>query len=83
MAGKHCRHLLQCRLVGDRQGDARNTVANRLDSYVTVDWRSRFAVADNVDLIVRVDNILDEDYRDLPGIDQPGTTFMAGAEVRF
>lgn len=80
---EHCRHLLQCRYVDDRFGDAQNSAANHLDSYVSVDWRSRVAVADDVDLVVRADNIFDETYQDLPGIEQPGATFMLGAELRF
>jgi len=81
--GRRCRHLLQCRYVGDRFGDAQNTERNRLDSYITVDWRSRVSVTGETDLVLRIDNVLDESYQDLPGIEQPGLTIMAGAEVRF
>jgi outer membrane receptor protein involved in Fe transport len=76
-------HALNVRYVGQRFGDAQNAAANRMSDYVVVDWRSRVPVGRGVTLTLNVDNALDESYRDWPAYEQPGTVFLAGAEVSF
>lgn len=76
-------HSLSCRYVGPRYGDAQNTTENKMDDYVTVDWRSRVPVAEYACLTLNIDNVLDETYQEFPSVDQPGTTFMVGAELSF
>lgn len=77
------RHSLGGRYVGRRYGNAQNTDAGKMNDYIVVDWRSRIPIGDHVDVTVNVDNLFDEDYRDFPAYDQPGTMFVGGLEVTF
>ncbi|MFO7534947.1 MAG: TonB-dependent receptor [Kiritimatiellia bacterium] len=72
-------HGLHVRYSDSRYGDAQNEV--ELDEAVVADWRSRVAVRKNVFLTLRVRNLLDEDYMELPGVEQPGRWTMVGFEV--
>ncbi len=76
-------HSLSCRYVDSRYGDAGNTSENRLNEYVTVDWRSRIKVAENAWISLNVDNIFDKEYQDFPGLDQPGRRVLGGLELVF
>jgi len=71
------------RYVGKRYGDAQNTGENRMNDHVLLDLRGRFALTDNLDLLLNLDNVLDEEYEHFPGIDGPGFTAMAGLEAAF
>ena len=74
-------HGARWRYVGSRQGDARNTPDQKMDAYMTVDWRTRIPVASKAALTLSVDNIFDETYRDFPNVDRPGRFVMAGIEL--
>ncbi|MFC1451767.1 TonB-dependent receptor plug domain-containing protein [Verrucomicrobiota bacterium] len=72
---------LSLRYVGGRYGDAQNTAANKMAAYAVLDWHVRFSLTDRARLTLDVDNVLDEDYEDFPGVAQPGRFVMAGMEV--
>ena len=82
-AWKRLSQSLTCRYVGKRYGDATNTADNRMDAYVTVDWRGRLHVTEHLDLTLNVDNLFDSDHNDFPTHPQPGLTVMAGVEAVF
>jgi outer membrane cobalamin receptor len=54
-----------------------------MGDYVTVDWRSRVAVAPGVFMTLSIDNVMDRHYREFPTFDQPGRSFLVGAELKF
>ena len=76
-------HSIRWRFVDSRYGDAQNDTANEMDDYMTVDWRTRIPMTDNMDITLNVNNLFDEEYQEFPEFNQPGRTFMAGAELRF
>jgi len=76
-------HALSARHVAARYGDAQNTPANRMDDYVTLDWRSRVPVGKHATVTLSVDNLLDQTYQNFPQVNQPGTTILAGMELTF
>lgn len=76
-------HLLQVRYTGERYADAQNTDANRLGGHAVADWSARFPVTHTVALTLRIDNLTDETYREFVQFEQPGRTFLAGAEAVF
>jgi len=76
-------HALSARYVDARYGDAQNTPANRMDDYVTLDWRSRVPVGKHATVTLSVDNLLDQTYQNFPQVNQPGTTILAGMELTF
>jgi len=76
-------HALRCRYADSRFGDAENSEENKMDAYLVADWRSRVKLTDAADLTLNVDNIFDESYEELPGVERPGRIFMAGVEVEF
>ena len=82
-AAKQHSHTLRCRYAASRYGDAENSEENKMDAYLVADWRSRVRVTDAVDLTLNVDNIFDESYEELPDVERPGRTFLAGVEVEF
>ncbi len=77
------RHSATVRYVGNRYGDAQNSVDERMDSYIVTDWRSRIPLGEAVAVLVRVDNVFDEEYRDFPQYLQPGRSVFGGVEVTF
>ncbi|OKH18323.1 TonB-dependent receptor [[Limnothrix rosea] IAM M-220] len=71
--------------VGDRLTNNTNTAS--LESYTTVDLRTRYAITDNVNLTASWENILAEDYitfsgfsGDFPGV---GSRFQIGVNATF
>ncbi len=72
-------HGFHARYSDARYADAMNEV--KLDDAVVADWRSRVALGPNLFLTVRVQNLFDEDYMELPGVEQPGRWTMIGFEV--
>ncbi|MBN2302731.1 MAG: TonB-dependent receptor [Lentisphaerae bacterium] len=77
------KHSWRWRYVDARFGDAQNDPANKMDDYMTVDWRLRIPVTKHADLTLNLDNLFDEKYREFPSFNQPGLIIMAGAEVTF
>ncbi len=53
------------------------------DDYTVVNARLRYAVTDTADLYLRVENLLDRQYQELPGYATPGRSFHAGIAARF
>jgi len=76
-------HMLTCRYVGSRYGDAQNASENKMDDYVTVDWRSRAPLTEYARLTLNIDHLFDETYQEFSNVDQPGRTFRAGLELTF
>lgn len=54
-----------------------------LDDYFLLDASGWYQVTDNVRLFARVDNITDEDYREVFGYGVPGIAAYAGATIEF
>lgn len=69
------------RYVGDVFTNAANTV--RLESYVVVDLRGSYPVADDIEIFGRVENLFDEDYRTVPNFGTAGRGAFAGVRARF
>jgi outer membrane cobalamin receptor len=74
-------HGIQARYSDARYADAMNEV--KLDDAIVADWFSRVAMRPNLILTLRVQNLFDEDYMELPGVEQPGRWTMVGFEVPF
>jgi outer membrane receptor protein involved in Fe transport len=74
---------VECRYVDSRYGDAQNLEANKMDDYIVANWHTRIPVAKYTMLTFNVDNLFDESYQDLPGVDGPGITFLGGVELTF
>lgn len=77
------RHELLLRYVGSRYGDSSNTPENRMDAYARVDWRSRVPMGRHAAASLRVDNLLDEEYQEMPHRPQPGRSLFGGIELTF
>jgi iron complex outermembrane recepter protein len=71
------------RYVGSRFGDAQNTEANEMGSYVVADWHTRVPVAKHTVLTLDLANLFDVDYEDFPGVDGPPFVAMGGVELTF
>ena len=69
------------RYVGEVFTNASNTA--RLDSYVVVDLRGSYPVADKIEIFGRVENLFDEDYRTVPNFGTAGRGAFAGVRARF
>jgi len=82
-AGRLGSHAFTGRYVDSRYGDAQNTSANRMDAYITLDWYSRVPVGKRAAINVKVNNLLDADYEELPHVPQPGRFLLAGLQVSF
>ncbi len=72
-------HGLHARYTDDRYADAQNEV--KLHEATVIDWRSRVAIYRNLFLTLRIQNLLDKDYMELPGVEQPGRWTMIGFEI--
>ena len=72
-------HALRLRYVDRRYADAQNRVP--LDSHVVLDWNSRICLSRRLFATLRLYNLFDTDYEELPGIPQPGFRIMAGFEA--
>ncbi len=72
-------HGLHVRYTDARYADAQNEV--KMDDAAVVDWRSRVALREKLFLTLRVQNLLDRDYAELPGVEQPGRWTMVGFEI--
>lgn len=56
---------------------------NPLDDYVVVDASMGYAVTEEVEVYVRIDNIFDEQYQTSPGYGTSDRAFFAGVRARF
>lgn len=54
-----------------------------LDDYVLVNLTTEYALTRSFTLFGRVENLLDDDYRDVFGFDTPGIAGYAGVRVKF
>ncbi len=72
-------HGVQVRYTDDRYADAQNSVT--IDEAVVADWHSRVRLCDRLFFTLRVRNLFDTGYEELPGVEQPGRWTMVGIEV--
>lgn len=72
-------HGLQVRYTDARYADAQNDV--KLGAAAVLDWRSRVAVCKNLFLTLRVQNLLDREYKEFPRVEQPGRWTLVGFEI--
>lgn len=72
-------HGLVVRYTDARYVDAQNDV--KLGAAAVLDWRSRVEVRKNLFFTLRMQNLLDRDYSELPGVEQPGRWTMVGFEI--
>ncbi|OVE73758.1 hypothetical protein BVX94_03060 [bacterium B17] len=54
-----------------------------LDEYVLVNLAGTYDVTDNVQLLARVDNLLDEEYEEVAGYGTPGLSGYGGVKIAF
>ncbi|MGQ9660752.1 MAG: TonB-dependent receptor plug domain-containing protein [Kiritimatiellia bacterium] len=80
---KRISHVFLVRFVGDRFGDAQNSPEKRMDDYIVFDWRSRISLRDRVYLTLRVDNLFNRVYQELPGVEQSGAWAMIGLDLEI
>ncbi|WP_111641326.1 TonB-dependent receptor plug domain-containing protein [Marinimicrobium alkaliphilum] len=66
-----------------RRAQARYERGNRLDDYQVLDASARYQLQDRLVVYVRGENILDEDYIEVPGFNTAGAAAYAGVELRF
>ena len=52
-----------------------------MDDYNRVDLSLRYQALDWLWPYVRVENLYDEDYEEVPGFESPGSTFMVGVSL--
>ena len=64
-------------------GDIRRPGYARVDLFVRYRWERGGADIREIDLIGRVENLLDRDYEERKGFPSPGVHFLLGAEVRI
>lgn len=76
-------HRLGLRYVGKRPGDAQNSPEREMDDYMTLTWRSRLPLWRGVAATLSLDNLLDDEFEDFPGVPQPGRWVMVGVDARF
>jgi len=67
--------------VGDRWDDAANT--KKLDSYTRVDFATSYDWTEDFQLLLRGENIFNEEYEEIKGFGTPGASFFGGARVIF
>ncbi|MCC5999502.1 MAG: TonB-dependent receptor [Pararhodobacter sp.] len=53
------------------------------DDYTVVNASLRYAVTDRADVYLRIDNLLDRQYQQVPGYATPGRSFHLGVAARF
>ncbi|MBN1557531.1 MAG: TonB-dependent receptor, partial [Lentisphaerae bacterium] len=53
----------------------------KVDDFLVVDMKAAYAVNDDTDLFVGVENMLDDDYEQIPGYPMPGATVFAGVKA--
>jgi outer membrane receptor protein involved in Fe transport len=68
---------------GEREGDVYNSEEARLDDYILFNAALRMEVLTATAITVSVENIFDETYSTFPGIEEPGTCYMAGISTAF
>jgi outer membrane receptor protein involved in Fe transport len=64
-------------------GDIRRPGYARVDLFVRYRWERGGADIREIDLIGRVENLLDRDYEERKGFPSPGFHFLLGAEARI
>ena len=64
-------------------GDIRRPGYARVDLFVRYRWERGGAEIREIDLIGRVENLLDRDYEERKGFPSPGFRFLLGAEARI
>lgn len=55
----------------------------KVDDYVVFDLRGSFRVNSNFEVFAGIENLLDEDYEQIPGYPMPGTTVFAGVKAQM
>ncbi len=63
--------------------DAENTDGSPLDDYELVDFNASFEIVRGLELYGRVENLLDEDYEEVPTYNTAGQAVYAGLRYRF
>lgn len=58
-------------------------VATRFDNYRVLDANLRFAVLPNLDIYLRLENVLDEEYQSVPGFYAAEAAAYSGISLRF
>ena len=53
----------------------------KVDQYTRVDLAGRYNVWENIDMVARVENLLDEEYEDVLGFPNPRLAWMIGVEI--
>lgn len=53
----------------------------KVDDYVVFDLRGSYQVNRNFEVFAGIENLLDEDYEQIPGYPMPGTTVFAGVKA--
>ena len=71
-------HALRLRYVDARFADAQNRLL--LDPHLVADLSSRIRLTQRLFGTLRIYNLFDVDYEELPGISQPGVRMMVGIE---
>ena len=90
---KHLANLgLSYRPLGDRLAvnlnarssyDAVDGFEVEIDDYVVVDLSARYRVMDSLEVFARIENLLDEDYEEVPTYNTSGTAGYAGVRYSF
>lgn len=57
--------------------------SGEVDSWIRLDLAAQYTLQDNLQLYMRVENLLDEDYQQILGYGTPGLSLSAGARWRF
>jgi vitamin B12 transporter len=63
--------------------DAVNTDGEKLDDYEVVDLNASFAITERLSVYGRVENLLDEDYEEVPTYNTSGAAAYAGVRYSF
>jgi vitamin B12 transporter len=63
--------------------DAVDGFGVKIDDYVVVDLSARYLIWDSLEIFARVDNLLDEDYQEVPTYNTSGTASYAGVRYSF
>lgn len=64
-------------------GDEANTDGTTLDAWTRLDLNARWSLSEALELYLRVENVLDEDYQQVLGYGTPDRSAYVGARARF
>lgn len=63
--------------------DAVDSFDEKIDDYEVVNLGARYHIMENLEIFARVDNLLDEDYQEIPTYNTLGTAGYAGVRYSF